>query len=306
MTQSQSVPFLVSVIITCYNQAHFLGEAIESVLAQTYPHIEIVVVDDGSMDNPREVVDRYSGISFIRQENQGVAVARNVGLRVIKGDYVVFLDGDDRLLPSALKTSVECLNAQPECAFVSGGFQLIAPDGSPLPTRPQRCVERDHYLQLLSEAYIWTPGAVMFRRAVFKSIGGFNTSLSFSGCDDHELYLRIARNFPVCCHDQVVIEWRQHAANTSSNPVRMLTSVLAVYRSHRNHVSGNKQYQRAYENGIRLLQAHYGKKIVCAAWAHMRAGETEQMKRCLLVFWKDCLPGALWHGFQRLSGLLFR
>ena len=89
---------LVSVVIPCYNQAHFLGEAIESVLAQTYPHLEIVVVDDGSTDNTGEVAARYPGVRYVRQENQGLAAARNTGLRHSSGDYLVFLDADDRLL----------------------------------------------------------------------------------------------------------------------------------------------------------------------------------------------------------------
>src|ERR671912_965329 len=110
---------LVSVVIPCYNQAHFLGEAIESVLSQTYPHFEIVVVDDGSTDNTQEVAARYPGVRYIRQENQGLAGARNAGIRRSNGSYLVFLDADDRLLPEALEVGLEHLNAHPECAFVS-------------------------------------------------------------------------------------------------------------------------------------------------------------------------------------------
>ena len=100
---------LVSVVIPCYNQAHFLGEAIESVLAQTYPHREIVVVDDGSPDNTREVASRYPGVRYVRQENQGLAAARNTGLRHSSGSYLVFLDADDRLLPEALEVGLRQL-----------------------------------------------------------------------------------------------------------------------------------------------------------------------------------------------------
>src|SRR5215204_5307150 len=119
---------LVSVIIPCYNQAHFLGEAIESVLAQSYPHFEIIVVDDGSTDNTFEVASHYSKVRLIRQENRGVSRARNAGLRESEGSYVVFLDADDRLLPGALDAGLECFEAHPESAFVDGDYRYIGAD----------------------------------------------------------------------------------------------------------------------------------------------------------------------------------
>src|ERR687885_1823430 len=129
---------LVTGVIPCYNQAHFLGEAIESVLAQSYTHFEIIVVDDGSTDNTSEVATRYPKVRCIRQDNQGLAAARNAGLRVSEGTYLVFLDADDRLLPDALEVGLECLEAYPECAFVSGKLRRIAADGSPLPVWKQQ------------------------------------------------------------------------------------------------------------------------------------------------------------------------
>src|SRR3712207_6844017 len=97
---------LVSVVIPCYNQAHFLGEAIESDLGQTYPHFEVLVVDDGSTDNTQEVAAPYPGVRCIRQENQGLAAPRNTGIRHTKGTQLVFLDADDRLLPGALASGL--------------------------------------------------------------------------------------------------------------------------------------------------------------------------------------------------------
>src|ERR671911_2120937 len=120
--EQEGVAGLVSVVIPCYNQAHFLGEAIESVLAQSYPRFEIIVVDDGSTDDTSKVAARYPGVRYVYQNNQGVSAARNSGLARSEGEYVVFLDADDRLLPEALETGLKCLEARPECAFVSGYF----------------------------------------------------------------------------------------------------------------------------------------------------------------------------------------
>src|SRR5215208_5142350 len=92
----------ISVIIPCYNGAGFLSEAIESVLAQRYPDLETIVVDDGSTDNSLAIAAQYPEIRSISQRNAGVAAARNTGLRYSAGEYIVFLDQDDRLLPDAL------------------------------------------------------------------------------------------------------------------------------------------------------------------------------------------------------------
>ncbi len=94
---------MISVIIPCYNQAHFLYEAIESVLAQTHHDFEIIVVDDGSTDSTAEVAAGHPDVRYVRQPNRGVATARNTGLRESEGEYLVFLDADDHLLPAALE-----------------------------------------------------------------------------------------------------------------------------------------------------------------------------------------------------------
>ncbi|MCA1616983.1 MAG: glycosyltransferase family 2 protein [Acidobacteria bacterium] len=121
---------LASVIIICYNQARFLGEAIESVLRQTYKHYEIVVMDDGSTDDPAAVAARYPGVRFFTQPNQGTAGAtRNSGFRKSRGEYLVFLDADDRLLPNALGVGVAGLTGHPECGFAVGRFLPMTVDG---------------------------------------------------------------------------------------------------------------------------------------------------------------------------------
>jgi glycosyltransferase involved in cell wall biosynthesis len=139
---------LVSVVIPCYNQAHFLGEAIESVLAQRHPRLEVIVVDDGSPDDTSEVAARYPGVRCVRQENQGLSAARNAGLRHSGGEYVVFLDADDRLLPEAIEAGLRGFEAHPECAFVYGDYRVIATDGSFLRRSRRHVVGRDGYVAL--------------------------------------------------------------------------------------------------------------------------------------------------------------
>src|SRR5450432_3070501 len=102
MTDSSSVADhepVVSVIIPCYNQGKYLSKAVESVLEQTYRHFEIIVVDDGSSDNTKEVSESYPEVKYVFQQNQGLAAARNTGIEHCSGSLLVFLDSDDWLVP---------------------------------------------------------------------------------------------------------------------------------------------------------------------------------------------------------------
>ena len=98
---------LVSVIIPCYNHAHYLPTAIKSVLQQTYSPIEIIVVDDGSTDETKNVSLEYESVQYMYQENSGLSTTRNRGIQACKGDYILFLDADDWLYPHAVATNIE-------------------------------------------------------------------------------------------------------------------------------------------------------------------------------------------------------
>ncbi len=258
----------VSVVIPCYNQAHFLYEAIESVLAQTFPHVEIIVVDDGSSDDTTAVAARYPRVRLIGQKNQGLAGARNTGIRESVGNYLAFLDADDRLLPDALAAGVECLMVHPECAFVYGDHNLIASDGAYLSTVHVTNIQANAYLALLRTNYIGMHATVLYQRAFLKTVDGFNTSLGSS--EDYDLYLRLTRKFPIRYHGKISAEYRQHGQNMSHNPARMLKSTLAVLRAQREHVKGNAQYERAHRLGIREWQDRYGDLIAQQVGEHVR------------------------------------
>jgi len=134
---------LVSIIIPCYNQAHYLAESIESALNQDYPNIEVIVVDDGSTDNTREVAGQYN-ITYIHQENQGRSVARNHGISKSTGEFLIFLDSDDRLLPLAVQHGMDCIVHHQECGFAYGRYRLIKKDGVVSPFWHQVCVSPSH------------------------------------------------------------------------------------------------------------------------------------------------------------------
>jgi len=245
----QAAAPLVSIIIPCYNQAHFLGEAIESGLAQTYPHHEIIVVDDGSTDATSEVAGSYAGVQCVRQRNAGLSAARNAGVRVSRGQFLVFLDADDRLLANALQSGLNCFQGHPECAFVSGHFRYINADGSVRLQFPQEELEFDPYRALLHRNYISMHATVMYRRQVVEAVGGFTTSLQ--SCEDYDMYLRIVRTHNVRRHDGVVAEYRSHEGSMSMDAARMLRGVMATLTAQWPYISGDAVQVRAYRTGIR-------------------------------------------------------
>jgi glycosyltransferase involved in cell wall biosynthesis len=267
---------LVSVIIPCYNQGNYLGEAIKSVLSQTYRRVEIIVVDDGSCDNTSEVAAAYAAVRYIRQSNVGLAGARNTGWLASTGSYLVFLDADDLLLPGALSAGVTCLQAHPDCAFVSGDYYYMNADGSIQNRFKQRFIEGDHYQALLQGNYIGMHATVMYRRRALERTSGFDMTLS--ACEDYDLYLRIARDQPICCHRKLVAAYRQHGSNMSENPELMLTTVLRVLRRQFRYLRSNKSHKDAYLRGLAFWRAFYGEAMV----KQIRQLKTQGNKRAVL------------------------
>jgi glycosyltransferase involved in cell wall biosynthesis len=250
----------VSVVIPCFNQGHYLREALQSVVAQTLPPAEIVVVDDGSTDDTAAVAGAYSNVRCIHQRNSGLASARNAGAAHTTGDHIVFLDADDRLKPDALAIGVRELVAHPAFALVWGRCVRIDQHGIELPTVPPPPVAGDAYEALLRNNFIWTPAVAMFRRSVCGPLMRFNPAVDAAA--DYELYLRLVRHFPIHGHTGVVAEYRMHGASMSSNASLMLASTMEVLRAQRPYLARRRAYARAYAQGRRTWRFHYGEQLL--------------------------------------------
>ena len=249
----------VSIVIPCYNHGRFLAEAIDSALTQSWRDCEVVVVDDGSTDESAQVMAQYAEIRVVRQENRGLAAARNAGLHVARGDVLIFLDADDRLWPDAARCGVKLLRARPDAALVFGRCQLVNERGLPLPTTLPR-VRARFFERLLLDNYIWTPGMVAFRRAVFDVVGGFDESISAAA--DYDIYLRITRQFPVANHSAITVDYRQHADNMSRDPVLMLDATLAALRGQRPFVLDDSERAEIYRRAMIRWRLCYGERLV--------------------------------------------
>ena len=270
----------VAVILPCFNQAGYLGEAIESALAQRGPSVEIVVVDDGSTDATRAVAQTFRKVQYIYQDNRGTAAARNLGLRSSRGDFVVFLDSDDRLLPDAVEIGLRELGEHPDCGFVHGHIRRIGPDGISLGTAPQECVGDISYLTLLRQNSIWTPGSVMYRREACELAGGFRPRAGESA--DVDLNLRIARRRRVRCHGAVVAEYRVSPDSQSGDPGLMLRSAVWTRRSQRVALPDGSEFLEALRQGIRAAQRDYGSRLLSRVRTEVAAG---QWKRVIRDLW---------------------
>src|SRR5207248_406310 len=164
----------ISVVIATFNQAAYLGETLESVLRQSYPEVEIIVVDDGSTDATPAVAERYGGrIRYVRQENAERGAARNAGLRLAHGAFVAFLDSDDVWLPHKLEREAAVLIAQPDVAVVYSDVELIDAAGRRLGASPRPSFHGHIAAQLIRWNFLML-SATLARAEAVRAAGGFS------------------------------------------------------------------------------------------------------------------------------------
>ncbi len=289
---------LVSIVIPCYNQAHFLAEAIRSVEEQTYGNVEVILVDDGSTDDIGTVVAEFPRVRCIRQENRGLSAARNTGIAHSRGEFLIFLDADDRLLPEAAGTGARLLMANPSLGFVAGYSRFITGTGVPLPTQQPIRSSGNPYLSLLRRNSIRNPAIVMFRRRVLDQAGGFDSRVD--ACADYAIYLRISRDHPVAFHSAVVAEYRKHGHNMSNDAALMLRQLQLVMREQRPHLVTPAR-QNAHRAGCRNVRQYYGDRTATQIRERLRM-RSAWRKTCAdiaTLIW--CHPGgAAEHGWRKV------
>lgn len=233
---------LVSVIIPCYNHAHFLPTALKSVLEQSYSPIEIIVVDDGSTDNTKDVVQEFSDIKYICQTNAGLSASRNKGITESCGDYILFLDADDFLYPDAIAINVQYFFKNPNLAFVSGSYDNADALGK-ITNEYRVIVNENHYCRLLDYNYIGMIATVLFSKWVFEEFT-FNTELR--GCEDHDLYLKVARKYPILHHSEKIAVYRRHTNNMSSNNGMMIHTAFQILLDQKKNLQ-TKEEKKAFD-----------------------------------------------------------
>jgi glycosyltransferase involved in cell wall biosynthesis len=244
-------PELVSVIIPAYNAQRFLPMTLSSARAQTYPNIEIIVIDDGSADATPEIAEAAARVDkrvrVIHQRNAGVAAARNRGIAEALGDYVAPLDADDVWHPRNVALQVEALRAAgPGAALSYAWFVSIDQHGRFLGFgRSNRLsLRREVVLGLMAGNFIGNGSSTVMRRSSVEAVGGYDASLrtrAAEGCEDHALHLALAESWNFAVVPQYLVAYRRHAAAMSRDSARMARSgaiVLAELRRRRPDLRG--------------------------------------------------------------------
>jgi len=230
---------LVSIVIPTYNRLHYVGDAIESCHAQSYPRCEILLVDDGSSDGTAEALrERYGdSIRLFTQRNQGPGIARNRGIDAAKGDFIHFLDADDQLHPQKIERCLQVFLRQPELAVIYTHYQCVAADGkTALPTPPFESFSRDIFCEMLR----WAGCRIllsssMVRASALRRVGTFAHDREFRSAEDWDLFLRLAARYRFFGIDERLVYRRMHGSMLSDNRYYGILGRLKTVENARNY-----------------------------------------------------------------------
>lgn len=210
----------VSVIIPVYNGSRYLAATLDSVLAQTHPLHEIIVIDDGSTDSSAEILQSYGDrLQVVRQGNQGVAAARNVGLARATGEFITFIDQDDLWPADRTRILVDALRARPEAALAAGKVEFLY----------QRPEPPDPTENLGTQHREWLLGSLCVRADLFRELGPFNVNVGYG--DDTDFMLRRAERKVVTGYlQEITLIYRMHESNTSIDRAVTMHHFMATLR----------------------------------------------------------------------------
>ncbi len=255
----------ISIVIPNCNHGCYIADAINSLLSQTYPDYEIIVVDDGSTDQSRKIISSFGDkVRAIYQHNQGLSAARNTGIRAAQGSYIGVLDADDMVEPEFMSTLVSLLESQPDADGIYCGFRFVDQLNNPLPQIEARTISPDRLYKTLVEGNFLVPESMFVRKYCYDEVGLFDTSLQ--ALEDFDMWLRITSRFKIVSTTKILTRHRVVTGSMSSDPTRQFQNRLRVIRKHfgAEPVPGGvwsdaqrRAYGRAYlVSAVEYLQAH--------------------------------------------------
>ncbi len=258
--------FTVSAVISSFNYERFIRETIESVLSQTYPIAEVIVVDDESTDDSVEIIKTFGPpVRLVEQKNQGVCVARNNGARLASGEIIMFLDSDDLWLPNKVERQIEAFKQDREVGLVSCGIRAFGIDGRTIYESVEGrggWIAKD--IILMRETVLNTTASVLaVRRGVFEKIGGFDERREIFAAEDRDFCYRAAEVSKHGFVPEMLVDYRLHGSNGHLNIRGMERALLASYE---------KIFSKADDETLRLKTESYGNLYTMLAGSHFRAG----------------------------------
>lgn len=279
---------LVSIVMPAYNSAAYIAQALDSCLAQTYPHLEIIVVDDGSTDDTAAVVRQYGeAVRLIQQANAGPGIARNRGIAAARGEFIKFLDADDRLYPQHLEQCMAVFEqSPPDIAVVYTRYQHVGADGrTPLPDMSDpRLLNGDIFCELLhSNSNAVLTSATMVRAAALHDVGLFPQDATLRHSEDWDLFLRLAANYQYATVDEILLDYRWHDGGLTTDRYAAAQGRLRVLQ----HMQDENQRKGCFdaEAYARQLGARYH-VLAIEAW---RVGKRAEARAAFRRAWR-CTP----------------
>jgi len=267
----------VSVIIPTYNRAEVLPRAIESVLAQTYEDFELIIVDDGSTDNTEEIIQSYEfeKIRYVYQENQGANAARNTGIRTANGEYISFLDSDDKFRPEKIKKSIYFLESSPDdCGGVHHSHTVIRNDKI-----VNIAIARQEGLginKLSKSNIIGTFSSFTTRKEILEAIGYLDEQLDAS--QDYDLYLRIAKKHRIYGITEILTDRFLHGEQITEDIDRKMAGFKQIEKKHNLTLSRSRRQHRTIGR-MYAEEEKYG-----AAKKHFMCGAREKSISSLILW----------------------
>ncbi len=291
---------LVSIIIPTFNRQHFVGDAIDSCLAQSYPNCEIIVIDDGSTDDTESFLRHQYGnqIRYIHQANQGPGIARNRGVAAARGDYIQFCDADDQLASQKVQTCIDYLQAHPEVAVVHTHYQFVASDGStPLETTPFPQFTEDIFCELLrlTGCHILI-SSTMMRTAAFRDVGGFPDDAEFRSAEDWDLFLRLAAKYKFHGIDEPLVYRRMHGDMLSDDRLHGALGRLKTVQNARHY--GWERCMSATDFDHKEAARHHVYGLYLWQQGH-RAQARRSFQRAAELYPPEALPRRLYAVYTR-------
>ncbi len=253
----------VSVIIPTYNYGRFIGKAIESVLAQTVPIHEIIVVDDGSTDETGQTVKAFGEqVHYIKQQNGGVCAARNNGVKNSSGDYIAFLDADDEWLPEKIEKQLAKFETDAKIGLVFCGmreFDFETGETIGFFLEGEEGWVADDLILFEKPVVIVSGSAIMVTRQAFDEVGGFDPKLKNG--EDWEFCYRVARKFKVGFAAEILVNYCNHGVNAHLNIKEMERSTLIAW---------NKAFATKDKKILKLRKRAFGNlhKVLAGSYLH--------------------------------------
>lgn len=282
MCQDNSEKYpLISIGVSAYNRKEYLKLCLDSLLAQTYPNFEIIVVDDGSTDGTQEMMaECYPGIRYVRQENGGDASAKNHAARIANGEYIVFNDSDDLFYPDSVMRLYQAMPVSGN-SCVYGTYQTIDANGRELPTRRKmKRYPSGRILKYLLRHVIVNSCGVLIPRQMYLDEGGFDTKLKVM--HDYNLFLELSLKCEFYAIQKPVFMRRRHGNNLSSANYEKMQIANRVFNDFVDrHPELQPHYtriirRRRYDMQNRLCREAKREKLGKAAAFHAR--ETFKLK----------------------------